>query len=102
MAGMERIRMFVNGKQYHLNCGPGEVGEYCLLPGDPARCDRIAQYFREPRLIGQNREYRIITGLLGEKRVSAVSTGIGGPGAVIALEELVELIHPPNAHHRLG
>ena len=83
--------MFVNGKQYHLNCGPGEVGEYCLLPADPARCDRIAQYFREPRLIGQNREYRIITGLLGEKRVSAVSTGIGGPGAVIALEELVEL-----------
>ena len=83
--------MFVNGKQYHLNCGPGEVGEYCLLPGDPARCDSIARYFQEPRLIGQNREFRILTGKLGEKRVSAVSTGIGGPSAVLALEELVEL-----------
>lgn len=83
--------MFINGKQYHLNCGPGEVGEYCLLPGDPARCDSIARYFREPRLIGQNREFRIITGRVGEKRVSAVSTGIGGPSAVIALEELAEL-----------
>lgn len=83
--------MFINGKQYHLNCGPGEVGEYCLLPGDPARCDSIARYFREPRLIGQNREFRIITGWVGEKRVSAVSTGIGGPSAVIALEELAEL-----------
>lgn len=83
--------MFINGKQYHLNCGPGEVGDYCLLPGDPARCDSIARYFREPRLIGQNREFRIITGRVGEKRVSAVSTGIGGPSAVIALEELAEL-----------
>ena len=83
--------MFIDGKQYHLQCAPGDVGEYCLLPGDPARCDSIARYFRDPRLIGQNREFRVITGMLGEKRVSAVSTGIGGPSAVIALEELAEL-----------
>ena len=38
--------------------------------------------------IGQNREYCIYTGtLLGEK-VSVCSTGIGGPSAVIAMEEL--------------
>ena len=83
--------MFVDGKQYHLQCAPGDVGEYCLLPGDPARCDSIARYFEEPRLVGQNREFRVFTGRLGEKRVSAVSTGIGGPSAVIALEELAEL-----------
>ncbi len=83
--------MFIDGKQYHLQCAPGDVGEYCLLPGDPARCDSIARFFRDPRLIGQNREFRVITGMLGEKRVSAVSTGIGGPSAVIALEELAEL-----------
>ena len=83
--------MFVNGKQYHLNCGFGEVGEYCLLPGDPGRCDSIARYLEEPRFVGQNREFRIFTGRLGEKKVSAVSTGIGGPSAVIALEELTEL-----------
>ena len=83
--------MLVDGKQYHIRCAPGDVGEYCLLPGDPARCDGIARYFREPRLIGQNREFRVITGYVGEKRVSAVSTGIGGPSAVIALEELAEL-----------
>jgi len=83
--------VLVNGKQYHLQCARGDVGEYCLLPGDPARCDSIARYFREPRLIGQNREFRVVTGYVGEKRVSAVSTGIGGPSAVIALEELAEL-----------
>ena len=83
--------MLVNGAEYHIQCGPGDVGDYCILPGDPARCDLIAQHFEDPKLIGQNREYRVITGYIGEKKVSAVSTGIGGPGAVIALEELTEL-----------
>jgi uridine phosphorylase len=83
--------MLVNGLEYHLQCGKGDVGEYCLLPGDPARCDSIGACFEEPRLIGQNREYRIVTGMVGDKRVSAVSTGIGGPSAAIAMEELAEL-----------
>lgn len=83
--------MLVNGAEYHIQCRPGDVGETCILPGDPARCDRIAQYFDRPRLIGQNREYRVITGFVGEKEVTAISTGIGGPSAVIALEELAEL-----------
>ena len=83
--------MLVNGLEYHLRCGREDVGEYCLLPGDPARCDSIGALFEEPRLIGQNREYRIVTGRVGDKRVSAVSTGIGGPSAAIAIEELAEL-----------
>ena len=83
--------MLVNGLEYHLHCGKGDVGEYCLLPGDPARCDSIGACFEEPRLIGQNREYRIVTGRVGNKTVSAVSTGIGGPSAAIAMEELAEL-----------
>ena len=83
--------MLVNGLEYHLHCGREDVGEYCLLPGDPARCDSIGAYFEEARLVGQNREYRIVTGRVGDKRVSAVSTGIGGPSAAIAMEELAEL-----------
>lgn len=83
--------MLVNGKEYHLQCAQGDVGGYCILPGDPARCDFIAKYLESPRRVGQNREFRVITGSLGEKTVSVVSTGIGGPSAVIALEELAEL-----------
>ena len=83
--------MFINGVQYHLGCGAGDVGEYCILPGDPARCDKIAAMLDSAEFICQNREFRIFTGMLGPKRVSAVSTGIGGPSAVIALEELCEL-----------
>ncbi len=75
-------------KQYHIRCAPGDVGRYCLLPGDPGRCEAIAALFDSPVHIGQNREYNIYTGtLLGEK-VSVCSTGIGGPSASIAMEEL--------------
>ena len=83
--------MYVNGKQYHIQCAPGDVGGWCLLPGDPARCAAIARYFDEARFVGQNREFAVWTGRLGSKTVSAVSTGIGGPSAAIAMEELTEL-----------
>lgn len=77
--------------QYHIHCKEGDVGKYCFLPGDPGRCESIAQYFDDPVHIGMNREYNIYTGtLLGEK-VSVCSTGIGGPSASIAMEELAAL-----------
>ncbi|MBQ9647835.1 MAG: uridine phosphorylase [Oscillospiraceae bacterium] len=78
-------------RQYHIHCAPGEVGRYVILPGDPGRCASIAAYFDDAKLIAQNREYTTYTGtLLGEK-VSVCSTGIGGPSASIAMEELHQL-----------
>ena len=75
-------------KQYHIHCVEGDVGRYCILPGDPGRCASIAEYFENPVLVAQNREYTVYTGtLLGEK-VTVCSTGIGGPSAAIAMEEL--------------
>lgn len=79
------------GVQYHIRCKEGDVGRYCFLPGDPGRCEAIAQHFDNPVHIGMNREYNIYTGtLLGEK-VSVCSTGIGGPSAAIAMEELTAI-----------
>lgn len=76
------------GYQYHIRCVEGDVGRYVFLPGDPGRCESIAAHFDNPVHIGMNREYNIYTGtLLGEK-VSVCSTGIGGPSASIAMEEL--------------
>ena len=78
-------------KQFHIHCVEGDVGRYCLLPGDPGRCESIAKLFDNPVHVAQNREYNIYTGtLLGEK-VSVCSTGIGGPSASIAMEELHQL-----------
>ena len=78
-------------KQYHIQCVEGDVGRYVFLPGDPGRCESIASHFDNPVHVGMNREYNIYTGyLLGEK-VSVCSTGIGGPSAAIAMEELTKI-----------
>ena len=80
--------MHEHERQFHIQCKAGNVGRYCFLPGDPGRCEKIAAYFDNPVKIQSNREYTTYTGtLLGEK-VSVCSTGIGGPSAVIAMEEL--------------
>ena len=75
-------------RQYHIHCAPGEVGRYVILPGDPGRCASIAAYFDDAKLIAQNREYTTYTGTLLGVPVSVCSTGIGGPSAAIAMEEL--------------
>lgn len=78
-------------RMYHIACRKGEVGRYCILPGDPGRCAKIAAYLDGAEKVAQNREFTTYTGtLLGEK-VSVVSTGIGGPSAAIALEELAAI-----------
>ena len=75
-------------RQYHIQVAKGEVGRYVLLPGDPKRCAKIAQYFDDPVMVADNREYITITGTVDGVRLSVTSTGIGGPSAAIALEEL--------------
>ena len=79
-----------DGRAYHIQVAPGEVGKYVILPGDPKRCASIAKYFDDPVLIADNREYVTYTGYLDGEKVSVTSTGIGGPSASIAMEELVE------------
>ena len=75
-------------KQYHIHCTEGDVGRYVFLPGDPGRCEAIAAHFENPVHIGMNREYNIYTGTMLGQKVSVCSTGIGGPSASIAMEEL--------------
>ncbi|MCR5288608.1 MAG: uridine phosphorylase [Treponema sp.] len=77
-------------KQYHIQVANGEVGRYVILPGDPKRCEKIAKYFDNPKLIADNREYITYTGTLDGEKVSVTSTGIGGPSTAIAVEELVK------------
>lgn len=77
--------------QYHINMKEGDVGRYVLLPGDPKRCSKIAKYFDAPVVVADNREYVTYTGYLDGVKVSVTSTGIGGPSAAIAMEELVNI-----------
>lgn len=77
-------------RQYHIQVAKGEVGRYVILPGDPKRCAKIAAFFDDPQLVADSREFVTYTGTLDGVPVSVTSTGIGGPSASIALEELVQ------------
>ncbi|MCI7491585.1 MAG: uridine phosphorylase [Lachnobacterium sp.] len=79
-----------SGKQYHTGVGPGDIGEYVILPGDPKRCAKIAAHFDNPVLVADSREYVTYTGTLDGIKVSVTSTGIGGPSAAIAIDELAK------------
>ncbi len=81
--------MLSQDRLHHLGCFKEEVGKYCLLPGDPDRVPLIASYLDKPEKVIQKREYNVYSGYLLDEKVSVVSTGIGGPSAAIALEELV-------------
>ncbi len=78
------------GLQYHVKLKKGDVGKYVILPGDPKRCKKIAENFENPILVADSREYVTYTGFLNGVKVSVTSTGIGGPSAAIALEELAQ------------
>ncbi len=78
------------GIQYHLRIKKGDVGKYVILPGDPKRVPLIAQFLDNAEQVADYREYVTYTGTLDGVRVSVCSTGIGGPSASIAMEELVK------------
>ena len=75
--------------QFHLKVSAENVGKYVLLPGDPGRVPEIAALLEDARPIASKREYTTYTGWLQGEKVSVVSTGIGGPSAAIAMEELI-------------
>jgi len=80
-----------NEVMHHLKLSPGQIGKYVILPGDPGRVRKIAEYLDEPYHVMTNREYTTYNGTIEGEVVSIVSTGIGGPSTAIAVEELKKL-----------
>jgi len=79
------------GRQYHILLKPGDVPRYVLLPGDPGRVALIARYWDEYREVAKHREYITYVGKYRGVEIAATSTGIGGPAAAIAIEELLRV-----------
>ena len=75
--------------RFHLKTRNEDIGRYVILPGDPGRVPKIAAKLDDAKLIASNREYVTYTGYLDGVKVSVCSTGIGGPSAAIAVEELI-------------
>ena len=78
-------------RQYHVQLEEGDVGRYVILTGDPKRCQKIAEHFEDALPVADSREFTTYTGYLEGEKVSVTSTGIGGPSAAIALEELANV-----------
>ncbi len=80
-----------SGRPYHIRLAKKDVGRVAFLPGDPGRVSRIAERLKGATDLGSHREYSAYGGRVGRERVVVVSTGIGGPAAAIAIEELARL-----------
>lgn len=83
------MSIFTDSGEFHLKISRGDIGRYVILPGDPGRVEKIAEHLENAHFVAQNREYCIYSGSLCGEAVSVCSTGIGGPSAAIAVEELV-------------
>jgi uridine phosphorylase len=79
------------GRPYHVRLLKKDVGRVAFLPGDPERVPRIAERFQSARELTSHREFSAYGGRVGSEKVVVVSTGIGGPAAAIAIEELARL-----------
>jgi len=77
--------------QYHVELAAGDVADTVLLPGDPERVEKIAEFWDDYEEKAYHREYRTLTGTYDDAPVSATSTGIGSPSAAIAVEELARV-----------
>lgn len=75
----------------HIHLSQDLGVEYAILPGDPARVERIASFLSDVVDYGMNREYRSVVGSYKGVRILVMSTGMGGPSTAIAVEELVRI-----------
>jgi len=77
--------------QPSIKCGPGDIAPYVLLPGDPERARWISTFFDEVHEVARNREFFTYTGSVSGIPMSVTSTGVGAPGAAMAIEELIRI-----------
>ncbi|MGC8622096.1 MAG: nucleoside phosphorylase [Caldisphaera sp.] len=77
------------GKQYHINCKSNDVSEYVFLSGESKRIPKISSYWDKITFKSAGWDYIVHTGYYKGVRLSAASTGIGGPSTAIVMEELM-------------
>ena len=77
--------------QYHIKLKTGDCAPYVITPGDPGRVPKIAAYLDNAKQVANHREYCSYRGTYRGVDVSVTSTGIGGPSAAIAIEELIRV-----------
>jgi len=82
-----------DGSIYHLNLLPAQIANTIITVGDPDRVAQVSKHFDSIEVKVQKREFVTHTGMLGGKRISVISTGIGTDNIDIVLNELDALVN---------
>lgn len=95
MSRIAESEMILNsrGAIYHLNLKPDEIGSTVFLVGDPDRVQEVSKHFDKIEYKGEYREFITNTGVIGKKRLTVLSTGIGTDNIDIAINELDALVN---------
>jgi len=83
----------IDGSIYHLSLKPEQVSCDIILVGDPFRVDEVSKFMNDIEFTTQNREFRSVTGYYNKKRISVISTGIGGSNIDIVINEIDALVN---------
>ncbi len=82
-----------DGSAFHLHLKPNQLADKVILVGDPGRVSTVASYFDTRECEVENREFKSITGTYQGKRITVLSTGIGGDNIDIVMNELDVLVN---------
>lgn len=82
-----------DGSIYHLHLKPENVAELIITVGDPDRVQEVSKHFDKIEFKTQKREFVTHTGLIGNKRITVISTGIGTDNIDIVFNELDALFN---------
>ncbi len=76
------------GNIYHMDIGPGQLADTVITVGDPDRVPLVSKYLDKITHKSANREFVCHAGVIGNKPVLVVSTGIGPDNMDIVMNEL--------------
>jgi uridine phosphorylase len=82
-----------DGSVYHLHLLPEDIAQTIILVGDPERIPMVSAHFDNVEIRKSKREFVTHTGMIGNQRLSVVSTGIGTDNIDIVLNELDALVN---------
>ncbi len=82
-----------DGSVFHLHLRPEQLSDKIIMMGDPERIPLLSRYLENIEFDQQNREFRAVTGMYKNKRITALSHGIGCDNIDIVVNELDVLVN---------
>lgn len=95
MNEIDAANLIINpdGTIFHLHLRPENVADTVIMVGDPARTQMVAYRFSSIEFTAESREFKTITGICNNHRITVLSTGIGTDNIDIVVNELDALVN---------